>query len=157
MIIRALKICIVCFVFSAKAQTPNTILKPGDATPALILYNNQNTQQSISFPYINKVVLLHFWSSSVSRSKPFIPRLLDIHERYSTAVYRNADGFEAFTIAVQSDKTAWNEDIANMKMEGVSNLIAPRGYNDLTIRNFKITQLPLTLLIISLETEARKS
>ncbi|HRD40738.1 MAG TPA: thioredoxin-like domain-containing protein, partial [Bacteroidia bacterium] len=137
----------VLFAFKLSAQTPNTVLKQGDPTPALILYNNQNTQQSISFPYINKVVLLHFWSSSVSRSKPFIPRLLDIHERYSNAVYRNADGFEAFTIAVQSDKTAWNEDIVNMKMEGVSNLIAPRGYNDLTIRNFKITQLPLTLLI----------
>lgn len=150
MIKRLLKIVVVLnvlCVFKLSAQTPNTVLKQGDPTPALILYNNQNTQQSISFPYINKVVLLHFWSSSVSKSKPFIPRLLDIHERYSNAVYRNADGFEAFTIAVQSDRTAWNEDIVNMKMEGVSNLIAPRGYNDLTIRNFKITQLPLTLLI----------
>jgi len=150
MIKRMLKILVVVnfmFVLCIQAQTPNTVLKHGYPTPPLILYNNQKTQQSISFLYINKIILLHFWSSSVSKSKPFIPRLLDIHERYSTAVYRNADGFEAFTIAVQSDKTAWNEDIVNMKMEGVTNLIAPRGYNDLTIRNFKITQLPLTLLI----------
>lgn len=132
-------------VFQYKAQ--NTGLKVGDPGLPLILNNNQNTLQSISFPYLNKVVLVHFWSSSVSKSKPFIPRLTDLYERYSVTTYRNTEGFEVFSVAIQSDKTAWNEDMTNLKMDKISNLIANRGYNDLSIRNYKITQLPLTLVI----------
>ncbi len=125
----------------------NTSVKVGDVGLPLILNNPQNTLQSISFPYLNKVVLVHFWSSSVSKSKPFIPRLTDLYERYSATIYRNTDGFEVFSVAIQSDKTAWVEDIANYKMDKITNLIANRGFNDLSVRNYKITQLPLTLLI----------
>lgn len=130
-----------------KFAAQNTALKVGDPGQPLILNNNQNTLQSISFPYLNKVVLVHFWSSSVSKSKPFIPRLSDLYERYSTTTYRNTEGFEVFSVAVQSDKTAWNEDMVNLKMDKITNLIANRGYNDLSIRNYKISQLPLTLVI----------
>jgi len=134
-------------LFSNQITAQNTALKIGDPGLPLILNNNQGIQQSVSFPYINKIVLLHFWASSVSKSKPFIARTIDLYERYSTTTYRNTDGFEAFSIAVQSDKTAWNEDILNLKMDKITNLIANRGYNDLSIRGYKISQLPLTVLI----------
>lgn len=146
MINKALKI-VAFFIFSVTVTAQNTGLKVGDPGMPLILNNNQAAQQSISFPYLNKIVLVHFWSSSVSKSKPFIPRLIDLYERYSTTTYRNTEGFEVFTVAVQSDKTAWNEDILNYKMDNITNLIANRGYNDLSIRGYKITQLPVTMLI----------
>lgn len=146
MCIRVCKILFLLF-FSIAAIGQNTALKVGDSGMPLILYNNQSTQQSISFPYISKIVLIHFWSSSVAKSKIFIPRCLDLYERYSTTTYRNSEGFEVFSVAVQSDKTAWNEDIVNFQMEKITNLIAIRGYNDLTVRGYKISQLPLTVLI----------
>lgn len=134
-------------IFSCSGIAQNTTLKVGDAGMPLILNNNQSTLQSISFPYLNKIVLIHFWSSSVSKSKPFIPRLIDLHERYSVTTYRNTEGFEVFSVAVQSDKTAWNEDLLSYKMDNITNLIANRGYNDLSIRGYKISQLPLTILV----------
>ena len=125
----------------------NCMLKSGSKAGAIVLMNNQNTLQSLTFPYYNKLVLVHFWSSSVSKSKIFIPRAIDLQERYSTTAYRNAEGFEVITVAVQSDKTAWKQDLADLKMDKTMNLIASKGYNDMSVCNFKIAQLPVSLLI----------
>lgn len=136
---------LVLISYAVHAQ--NCGLKTGDKGFPLVLYNNQNTLQSITFPYLNKIVLVHFWSSSVGKSKTFIGRAIDLQERYSVSTYRNAEGFEVITVAIQSDKTAWNSDIVTFKMDKVMNLIANKGYNDLSVRNYKIKLLPITVLI----------
>jgi outer membrane protein OmpA-like peptidoglycan-associated protein len=128
----------------------NCKLVSGDKAGPIVLLNNQNTLQSLTFPYLNKLVLVHFWSSSVSKSKAFIPRANDLYERYNSIAYRNAEGFEVITIAVQSDKNVWRQDLLDLKMERLMNLIASKGYNDMSVCNFKIVQLPVTLLISEL-------
>lgn len=130
----------------------NCGLKTGDKAQGLVLNNNQQSLQSITFPYLNKIVLIHFWASSVNRSKTFLPRAVNLHERYSSAAYRNAEGFEVITVAIQSDKGAWAQDLLDFKMDKMTNLIANKGYNDLSVRNYKLTQLPVTLLVDELGT-----
>ncbi len=149
-----LKFCKILFLVlvSLTVTAQNCGLKNGDKAQPLVLNNNQFTLQSITFPYINKIVLIHFWSSSVGKSKSFLPRAVDLHERYSSAAFRNAEGFEVITVALQSDKGAWNQDLANLKMDKMMNLIANKGYNDLYVKNYKLTQLPVTILVDELGT-----
>lgn len=139
-------------LLSTISVSQNCSLKNGDKASPLVLNDNQNTLQSLTFPYLNKLVLVHFWSSSVSRSKTFIPRAIDLHNRYSSTAYRNAEGFEVITVALQSDKTAWKEDLATLGMDKAVNLIAVKGYKDISVCNFKILQLPVSLLIDELGT-----
>jgi outer membrane protein OmpA-like peptidoglycan-associated protein/thiol-disulfide isomerase/thioredoxin len=132
-------------VWNATAQ--NCSLKNGDKASPLVLNDNLGSLQSLTFPYLNKLVLVHFWASSVAKSKPFIPRAIDLQSRYSSIAYRNAEGFEVISVALQSDKNAWKEDLAAMGMDKIVNLIAVKGYKDISVCNFKIVQLPVTLLI----------
>ena len=125
----------------------NCKLSSGDKAGPIVLMSNQNSLQSLTFPYFNKIVLVHFWSSSVAKSKEFIPRALDLFDRYSSTAYRNAEGFDIITVAVQSDRRAWSQDLMKMKMEKGIHLIANKGYNDMSVCNFKIVQLPVTILI----------
>ncbi len=125
----------------------NCTLKNGDKASPLVLNDNLGSLQSLTFPYLNKLVLVHFWSSSVSKSKAFIPRAIDLETRYNSTAYRNAEGFEVISVALQSDKTAWKEDIAALGMDKIVNLIAVKGYKDMSVCNFKIVQLPVSLLI----------
>jgi outer membrane protein OmpA-like peptidoglycan-associated protein len=134
-------------LLSYAAFAQNCKLVSGDKAGPIVLMNNQNSLQSLTFPYFNKIVLVHFWSSSVSKSKTFIPRTLDLYDRYSTIAYRNAEGFDIITVAVQSDKTAWKQDLIDLKMDKGIHLIASKGYNDMSVCNFKIVQLPVTILI----------
>lgn len=147
-------LCKILFLvlISLTVTAQNCGLKNGDKAQPLVLNNNQFTLQSITFPYINKIVLIHFWASSVNKSKSFLPRAVDLHERYSNATYRNAEGFEVITVAIQSDKGAWNQDLATLKMDKMMNLIANKGYNDLYVKNYKLTQLPVTILVDELGT-----
>lgn len=140
------------FLISTGAIAQNCGLKIGDKAQPLVLNNNQNTLQSITFPYINKIVLIHFWASSVSKSKTFIPRAIDLYERYSSSAYRNAEGFEVITVALQSDKSAWNQDLQSLKMDKLINVIANKGYNDLSVRNYKLSAMPVTILVDELGT-----
>jgi len=135
----------VLFAIISSAQ--NCSLKNGDKASPLVLNDNQGSLQSLTFPYLNKLVLVHFWASSVAKSKPFIPRAIDLQTRYNSVAYRNAEGFEVISVALQSDKNAWKEDIASMGMDKIINLIAVKGYKDISVCNFKIVQLPVTLLI----------
>ncbi len=125
----------------------NCSLKNGDKASPLVLNDNQNTLQSLTFPYLNKLVLVHFWSSSVAKSKSFIPRAIDLQTRYGSTAYRNAEGFDVISVALQSDKTVWKEDMLALGMDKIINLIAVKGYKDISVCNFKIVQLPVTLLI----------
>lgn len=142
----------VLMLFSLNGSAQNCSLKNGDKASPLVLNDNNNTLQSLTFPYLNKLVLVHFWSSSVSRSKLFIPRAIDLHNRYNSTAYRNAEGFEVISVALQSDRKAWFDDLTAMGMDKMVNLIAIKGYKDISVCSFKIVQLPVTLLIDELGT-----
>jgi outer membrane protein OmpA-like peptidoglycan-associated protein len=146
MIKKFIKIFLLVLITSS-LNAQNCALKNGDKASPLVLSDNQNTLQSLTFPYLNKLVLVHFWSSSVAKSKVFIPRAIDLQLRYSTTAYRNAEGFEVITVALQSDRRAWIEDLQALTMDKAINLIAVKGYKDMSVCNFKIVQLPVTLLI----------
>jgi outer membrane protein OmpA-like peptidoglycan-associated protein len=122
-------------------------LKPGDKAPAFVLNLQQNVVQSFSMPYLNRIVLLHFWSSTVSRSRAYNKYLNRLAGRYKNALYRNAEGFEIVAIAVQSDKTAWNNTLAKDTLNNFVNGIASRGYIDDLCKKFGVTAVPHDILI----------
>ncbi len=74
-------------------------------------------------------------------------RALDLYERYNGITYRKAEGFDVVTVAVQSDKTAWKEDLAALKIEKLTNCAAVKGFNDMYLKSYKLGQLPVTFLI----------
>ncbi|MCA6437815.1 MAG: OmpA family protein [Bacteroidetes bacterium] len=123
------------------------LIKVGDKAPTFLVNLQQNSIQSFSMPYLNRIVLLHFWSSTVSKSKQNNKFLNRLTGRYKNAMYRSAEGFEAVAIAVQSDKKAWTESITADSLTHFTNGIALRGYNDEVCKKFGVTQLPADILI----------
>jgi outer membrane protein OmpA-like peptidoglycan-associated protein len=139
-------ITITLFFLKINAQTP-TLIKPGDIAPGFVLTLQQNSVQSFSIPYLNRVILLHFWSTSVSPSKAKNRSLNRLAGRYKNAMYKTADGFELISVCVQSDKKAWNEDVKNDSLNNFINAIAQRGYNDDICKKYGVTSLPTDILI----------
>ncbi|GIV26512.1 MAG: hypothetical protein KatS3mg027_0326 [Bacteroidia bacterium] len=134
------------FCIYAQFQEAKT-LKVGDKAPTLVLMGSDNSIQSFNFPLNDKVYLIHFWSSSYSKSKKFLPRLINLYQRYNSLPYRNIEGFDVITVAVQSDKIAWKQDIEQYNLTGITNLIAQRGFNDANVKNWGVYDLPSTFLV----------
>lgn len=122
-------------------------LKIGDKAPNLVLSSTYNSIQSFSFPYQNKVILLFFWSSSVSKSKENIYKYKRLHSKYSDIGYKSCDGFDVISVALQSDKVAWDNALRDYDLSKINNCIAQKGYNDFFIKAYMLTETPSSFLI----------
>lgn len=128
-------------------QNDSLLIKTGSKAPSFILNLKENSIQSFTMPYLRKIVLLHFWSTNVKKSRTANRNLNRIAERYKFSQYRNADGFEIVSIAVQTDRNAWKEAIAADTLINFTHGIALRGYGDDVCRKFGVTSLPTDILI----------
>ena len=125
---KQLVILFFCIASITFAQDP--LIKPGDKAPSFVLNLPKSSTQGFSMPYMGRIVLLHFYSTSVAKSTFYNKPYNKLAKRYKDAIYKGAEGFEAIEIAVQSDKGAWNEAILNDSLTNVINGIAFRSYND---------------------------
>lgn len=122
-------------------------LNVGDNAPGLVLTSTDNAIQSFAFPYQNKVVLVFFWSSAVSKSKENIYKYKRLYSKYSSLEYKSCDGFDMISVALQSDKNAWAQDLQKYRISDLNNCISLKGYNDFFVKGYKIKETPSSFLI----------
>lgn len=141
-------ILVIQFIFAyVSIAQDGTSLNVGDNAPGLVLSSTNNSIQSFNFPYQNKMVLLFFWSSSVSKSKENIYKYKKLYSKYSDIGYKSADGFDLISVALQSDKIAWTQDLIKYDLLKFNNCIAQKGYNDIFVKNYKIKETNSSFLI----------
>ncbi len=137
----------LCFLVVCTSAQDTSPLNVGDVAPGLVLNSNNNSIQSFSFPYQNRITLLFFWSSSVAKSKENIYKYKRIFNKYADVGYKTAEGFNMISVALQSDKNTWIQDLEKYNLSEINNCISLRGYNDLFIKNYKISSTPSSFLI----------
>jgi hypothetical protein len=135
------------FCLSLPAQQDSLLPLPGKKAPAFIVHLQANTIQSITFPYMNRIVLVHFWSTTNWYSRFMNDHLRRLAKRYKNASYKNADNFEVIAIAVQSDREEWKKTIREDSLFPFTNAIALRGMNDAVCRKYGVSSLPADFLI----------
>jgi outer membrane protein OmpA-like peptidoglycan-associated protein len=148
MIKKRLIFFVALVVFANALHSQDTAkLKPGSKAPGLILTNAGNGIQSYGFPYNNKIVFLFFWSSSASRSKADLYKYSKINSLYGSLDYKSCDGFEMLSVALQSDKNTWQEDLRNYGLMLLNNGIALRGFFDFSAMRYNLDEVPASFLI----------
>ena len=129
------------------SQEDSLIIKPGSPAPSFILNLRENSIQSFTMPYLKRIVLLHFWSSNVKKSRAENIYLNRISKRYKNAQYRSAEEFQIISVAVQTDKHAWADAISLDTLNNFTHGIALRGYNDEVCLKYGVTKIPTDILI----------
>lgn len=119
----------------------------GDQAPNLVLSSTNNSIQSFAFPNQNKMYLLFFWSTSVSKSKENIYKYKRLFSKYSDIGFKNCDGFDVLSVALQSDKIAWENALKEYDLSKINNCIAQKGYSDFFVKAYKLTDTPSCFLI----------
>ena len=137
---------IVVFIAFSSYKTLGQ-LNVGDQAPNLVLSSTNNSIQSFTFPNHNKVYLLFFWSTSVSKSTENIYRYKRLFSKYADIGYKNCDGFDMISVALQSDKVSWENALKEYDLSNINNCIAQKGYNDFFIKNYKLNTTPSSFLI----------
>lgn len=140
-------ITLVVSIFTNTYAQNGAGLMVGDKAPNLVLPTSKNSEQSFVFPYNNKVVLVFFWSSSVSSSQEDLFKYAKLYKRYGTSEYKIFDGFDMVSVALQSDIISWGQDLIKYNLLKLNNCIALKGYQDYFVKSYKLTQTPSSFLI----------
>ena len=142
-----LVIAFFCFTVNTIVAQDSLKLKLGDKAPSLVLPTALNTVQSFNFPYNNRIILLVYWSSSVSKSQDNLFKYSRINAKYNSLPYKNSDGFDIITVALQSDRKIWEEDVKKYNLTKMNNCIALKGYKDFFVKTYHLTETPSSFLI----------
>ncbi|HQQ95059.1 MAG TPA: thioredoxin-like domain-containing protein [Bacteroidia bacterium] len=137
---------LLCSVLLSAQPVP--LVSPGSKAPSFVLNRGENAIQGFTMPYMNKIVLLHFWNSTQASSSKVNHQLRWLHEHYYDADYINADGFEVIAVAVQNNQEHWRDCIQRDSLQMFVNGIAPRGlHEDDACVKFGLNRVPTDILI----------
>ena len=136
-----------CATISTIVAQDSLKLKLGDKAPSLVLPAALNTIQSFNFPYNNRIVFLFFWSSTVSVSKENLFKYKLINSKYNSLPFKNCEGLEMISVALQSDKKLWEQDVKKYNLEKINNCISLKGYKDFYISKYNLKETPTSFLI----------
>jgi outer membrane protein OmpA-like peptidoglycan-associated protein len=136
----------IFFNFCTSAQADSSLPIAGNKAPSFILRDGK-ALESVTMPYMHKITLLYFWSSTDLVSGLYNDWLKRLSKKYRNTSYQNADGFEIIAIAVQTDRAGWQETIKNDSLGVFVNGIAAKGYLDEVCLKYNVTEIPARILI----------
>ncbi len=127
------------------SQNDSLQLNTGDKAPAFALSLKDNSMRSFAFPYMKRLVLVHFWNGDAA-SRMATRQLKSIAERYRNNMFKTADNFEVVAIAVKTDKMIWKEMLWTDSLTVFTNGLV-KDYTEDVCKKYNVTAAPRDLLI----------
>ena len=137
----------VLFNLKVISQSDSLSSKKETVAPAFNLFMKENAIKKMAFPYMKRIVLLHFWSGNVKASRANHQEIKSIKDRYKNAYYKTAEGFEVITISLKTEKSAWLESVKNDSLTTLINGMALGDFEDDACKKYNVSSLPQDILI----------
>ncbi|MCB0514820.1 MAG: TlpA disulfide reductase family protein [Chitinophagales bacterium] len=113
------------------------------------LYAQNKAGETIYLDSIkNKIVLVDFWATWCKPCRKANPDWQKLYEKYHEARFKQADGFEIFSVSLDEYRGAWQRAVAQDSLDLPFLLIDERGLVDAPWgKKYKFTQLPTSYLL----------
>ncbi len=133
---------VLCLLLSINTYaTPPTDV--GKVAPDISLPDQSKTVLSLS-SLRGKMVLVQFWASWEPNSRVNNPVLAKIRNQYASAKFKNANGFELYTVSLDSENDKWIQAVRN---DGLPGSYHVNDFFSKYVSVYKVTKLPASFLI----------
>jgi thiol-disulfide isomerase/thioredoxin len=137
----------VLLVFACYAlcfqSTPKAIATTHDIAPEISLLSPKGKTLKLS-SLRGKMVLIDFWASWCGPCRKESPNVVEAFQKYHTKEFKDAKGFEVFSVSLDRDQEAWKQAILTDHLSWKYHVLDLEG---LAAANYQVATIPNAFLV----------
>ena len=138
--------CLVAFSLLSFTQVLHPTI--GEKAPEIIMPSPSGELDSLS-SLQGKMVLIDFWGSWCVPCRVENQLLKKLYRQYKDSSFIHGQGFEIFSVSMDTDSAAWHKAISDDKINWSHHVSDLQGWNSPVVDDYNFKYIPHNLLVDS--------